>query len=135
MSVGGVVHLMSLQNVYDDLLAMSSQPGLSFASLAPKIPSLGSVLENLPPVSFLIFKDFHVSLAGAVPAQSLSISATLDWGFLQDVSAIVTVTPDSSAAGKFISAVEFTLPDSAKLTIPGLNWFEIDRFKLSGISA
>src|ERR1043166_5909240 len=124
---------MSLQDIQTQLQKLATQNALTFGTFAERVPSLGFVLEEFPPVSATL-EDVDVVLSGSEPSQKLTVSATIEWGLLQKVHTTITVTPDSSSADRYLTTIDFGIPDSAKLSIPGVDWFALDQFTLSGSS-
>lgn len=122
---------MSLQDIQTELQRLAGQNNLTFAGFAAQVPSVAALIEEVPFISEAL-KAVQAGLTGTDPNQVLTVTATLDWGALTGVPVTVTVTPDSSSAGRYLTTVQFEMPPSTKLGIPGVDWFALSQFKLGG---
>jgi hypothetical protein len=122
---------VSLQDVQTQLQTLAGQNELTFAAFAAEVPTVAAVIEAVPFISEPL-KNVQVVLSGSGATQALTVTATLDWGSLSGVPVTVTVTADSSSAGQYLTGVQFGMPPSTTLSIPGLDWFGLSQFTLGG---
>ena len=125
---------MSLSDIQRALQGQISAGELGFDAIGAQLPSLGLVTEALPPISAFPVASAQLVLAGQGASQTLTISGTVDWQLLTPTTASVVVSVDPSDATKYVVAVRFTAPRSAKLAIPGVPWFALGDFEIAGQS-
>lgn len=125
---------MALTDIQQALQHEVSGDELTFTAIGTQVPALGVVAAELPPISVFPIKGVQLALSGTGAAQALTISGTVDWQLLTPTGVTITVTVDPGDATRYVAALEYTAPESTKLAIPGVTWFALGDFEVSGKS-
>jgi hypothetical protein len=123
---------MSLQTIQSSLESLSDNANLQFSTIAPLLPSIGTIIAQLPPLGNSMLTNNTFALSGTGADEKLTVLSSYDWNLMQGIQVGMIIMNDPSTAGDYVIRLTFNAPSTDILSIPGLDWFTLGQFAIMG---